>query len=159
MIVYSTISYNKLLAEWTPSPIEPKQDSKAKGRIVSGPKSGLFLFSRVFVPPQHSLEELRSEFAELARLWTEETILSSSIHEKCSHWAYQRIIGLGSDVVPLIMEEVQKGQRHWGWALSAITGENPAEHADSLKAAAEAWIVWNEERQFSGGRPVQLDRV
>lgn len=91
-------------------------------------------------------EHLRSRFTNLVQLWMEETILSSSTHEICSHWAYQRIIGLGSAVVPLIIEEVQKGGRHWGWALSAITGENPAKHADSLKAASEAWIAWNQQR-------------
>ncbi len=75
-------------------------------------------------------------------------MLSSSIHEKCSHWAYQRIIGLGAAAVPLIIQEIQKGGRHWGWALSAITGEKPAEHAESLKAASDAWIAWDQKRQL-----------
>ena len=43
-------------------------------------------------------EELRSEFEKLVDAWALETMMSSSLHEICSHWAYQRVIGLGSPV-------------------------------------------------------------
>ena len=91
-------------------------------------------------------EELRSEFEKLVDAWALETMMSSSLHEICSHWAYQRVIGLGSPVVPLILQDVLMGRRHWGWALAAITGENPAKGTDSPKAAAEAWLKWGRER-------------
>jgi hypothetical protein len=89
---------------------------------------------------------LRSAFDDLVRVWTEETLLSSSTIEICTHWAYQRIIGLGPDVVPLILEAVGQGQRHWTWALAALTGENPARETDSQAAAADAWLRWADER-------------
>ena len=38
---------------------------------------------------------------------------------------YQRIIGLGMPVVPLILEELNREPNQWFWALEAITGQNP----------------------------------
>ena len=90
--------------------------------------------------------DLAVEFRRLAITWFEETMSSSSLTEICSHPAYQRVIGFGPSVVPLVLEAVDSGQRHWGWALAALTGENPAADTDSPKAAAEAWLEWGRER-------------
>ena len=93
-------------------------------------------------------EGLRSQFNDLVDVWTEETMTSSFIHEICTHRAYQRVIGLGPPAIPLILEEVLKDRRHWGWALAAITGENPDEHAGSPKEAAEAWLQWGRDHNY-----------
>jgi hypothetical protein len=42
------------------------------------------------------------------------------------HPAYRRIIDMGRDTVPYILEDlVQNGPDDWFWALTTITGENP----------------------------------
>ena len=38
---------------------------------------------------------------------------------------YQRIIGLGLPVVPLILEELNREPNQWFWALEAITEQKP----------------------------------
>lgn len=94
-------------------------------------------------------EGLRSLFNDLVEVWNEDTMMSSSMREICTHWAYQRVIGLGLAVVPLIMEQIREGDRHWGWALTSITGENPAEHYDSLQEASDAWLQWGAQKGFA----------
>ncbi|MCP3882921.1 MAG: hypothetical protein GY701_31665 [Sulfitobacter sp.] len=116
---------------------EMRISCKPAGVIIVGPQD-------VVSVPQE--DTIRRAFDELVEAWFEETMLSSSLREICSHWAYQRVIGMGSDVVPLILEDIGRGRRHWGWALTAITGENPAEDTDSPKAAAEAWLRWGRQR-------------
>ncbi len=91
---------------------------------------------------------LRIRFDELVSIWLDETLASSSTVEICTHWAYQRIIGLGPDVVPLILQAVAQGQRHWSWALAALTGENPAAGTESQQGAADAWVRWAVERHY-----------
>ena len=61
------------------------------------------------------------------------------------HPAYQRIIGMGWAVVPLLLNELQRQPDHWFWALQAITGEEPARGTETLQAAAEAWLNWGRE--------------
>jgi hypothetical protein len=89
--------------------------------------------------------DLRVQFNRLAEIWKRDTAHLSNITRRAMHPAYQRIIGMGSGAVPLILEEFRKGQLDdWFWALSAITGENPitADLAGNVEGMAEAWLRW-----------------
>ncbi len=83
-------------------------------------------------------------FRELADRWKEQTRYLSSASEKSMHPDYQRIIGMGSDAIPLILEEMNRQPGQWFWALSSITGENPVPDEDRGRIAAmtEQWLQW-----------------
>lgn len=74
-------------------------------------------------------------------------MLSSST-EKAVHPAYQRIIGLGPAVVPLVLRELEQHGGHWFWALRALTGENPVrpEDAGQVRKMTESWLEWGRQR-------------
>ena len=86
---------------------------------------------------------LEEEFRNLAAQWREETEHLSST-DAFTHPAYQRIIGLGRDVVPLILRDLAATGAHWFWALRAITGENPVgeEDAGYVRRMTQAWLEW-----------------
>jgi len=89
---------------------------------------------------------LAGKFQELAETWRRETGFFSFMRQRALHPAYQRIIGMGWPVVPLILRELRRQPDHWLWALEAITGEKPASGTDTLDAAAQAWLNWGRER-------------
>jgi hypothetical protein len=93
-----------------------------------------------------SVEPTRLEdtFARLVADWRRETQNISSLSDLMMHPAYQRVIGLGRPVVPIILRELQKEPDHWHWALNAITGEDPVplEHTGDLDAIAADWLRW-----------------
>lgn len=89
---------------------------------------------------------LARKFQELSETWRRETGLLSFMQQRALHPAYQRIIGMGWVVVPLLLRELQRQPDHWLWALNAITGEQPARNTDTLRAAADAWLNWGRER-------------
>ena len=96
-------------------------------------------------------QNLRSTFGELAERWKLETMVMSSSHQICGHKAYQKIIELGLDMVPLIFEDIlQTGSGHWTYALAAITGipdeDNPAKCTYNPSAASNAWLQWGKEK-------------
>lgn len=93
----------------------------------------------------HPPPSLRKKFRRLAQQWSHDTVFYSSSHDIVMHWAYQQVIGLGSQVVPLIYKEMIAGRLHWTWALSAILGEDPAADTDSPRDATDVWIRWIEE--------------
>ena len=66
---------------------------------------------------------LARKFQELAETWRRETGFFSFMQQRALHPAYQRIIGMGWVVVPLLLRELQRQPDHWLWALQAITGE------------------------------------
>jgi hypothetical protein len=94
-------------------------------------------------------EEAR-RFRSLAEVWHRETAALSSVSQMAMHPAYQEIIGMGRDAVPLILKELQQTPGHWFWALRAITGDDPVkpEHRGRVREMAAAWVEWGKERGY-----------
>ena len=87
---------------------------------------------------------LEQRFSLLATKWKNETGLLSNITKKCTHPAYQQIIGMGWEVLPLILRDLKESKADWFWALTAITGANPIseEIAGNITRMTEAWLQW-----------------
>ena len=84
------------------------------------------------------------EFEELARCWKSDTAFESSIEAMVLHPAYQKIIGMGPDVVPFLLMRLRDEADHWFWALAAITRENPIpdDQAGDFAAMRKSWLAW-----------------
>ena len=95
-------------------------------------------------------DELRQEFRLLADQWHEETGHLSSPQQIAMHFAYQRIIGKGPQVLPLIFEDLEARGGQWYWALRAITGENPVheDHAGKVGLMKKDWLTWARNHGF-----------
>lgn len=89
---------------------------------------------------------LAQKFHELAARWRAETEALSSVQQTVTNHTYQRIIGLGPGVVPLLLEELRREPDHWFWALSAVTGENPVRPGSTFDEAVAAWLEWGRAR-------------
>ncbi|MEY2493854.1 MAG: hypothetical protein QOJ45_346 [Verrucomicrobiota bacterium] len=85
-------------------------------------------------------------FEGLRQKWENETAIDSSVAKKSMHPAYQRIIGMGPDVIPLILRDLRRRRAHWFWALNAITGDSPADGESTVECAIDAWIRWGKDR-------------
>jgi hypothetical protein len=59
--------------------------------------------------------------------------------------AYQRVIGLGPQVVPYILDDLARAPDHWFWALTALVGQDMAAGQVSVRSAAEAWLAWGRD--------------
>jgi len=93
--------------------------------------------------------ELRGQlFHDLKRRWKRETSAMSSVEQIAMSPSYQRIIGLGMPIVPLILRDLRKEPAHWFWALSAITGENPVpeDEEGDIRQMSQRWIAWGHEK-------------
>jgi hypothetical protein len=85
---------------------------------------------------------IEQQFDELAAIWRSETRGAPFLVTRVTHWAYQRIIGMGTEAVPLILRELEREPDHWFWALNAITGEDPAEGVEEFDEAVARWLAW-----------------
>ena len=94
--------------------------------------------------------ELRRQFESHSTQWKEESRYLSSTTDIATNPAYQRIIGLGLPVVPLILEDLRKQPYHWFWALNAITGEDPVPDSSRgrVREMADAWINWGVKQEL-----------
>ena len=89
-------------------------------------------------------------FSRLAEQWREERGITSSISDMIVCPSYLKIIGMGQNALPLILEQIKRegdDPDHWFTALEAITGEDPVSkdaYGDTVKMAA-AWLSWADE--------------
>lgn len=98
--------------------------------------------------PTHT--EIERDFYALAQQWKRECTRGADISEMAMHPSYQRIIGMGPDVVPLLLKELEREPEHWFWALYSITGVNPVppEGEGKLKEMAKAWVDWGKRQGY-----------
>ncbi len=90
------------------------------------------------------------KFLELKSRWEAETAILSSITSIAMHPAYQQIIGMGLNAIPLILEEMKEKPGHWFWALKSITGKDPVlpEQRGRIKEMTKAWLNWGKEQDY-----------
>lgn len=86
--------------------------------------------------------DVRQVFERNHLAWRAKKQFMSSLTDMVLLPEYQRIIGLGAPVLPLIIESLRTEPDHWFWALVAIVGEDHAAGAETLREAADKWIAW-----------------
>jgi hypothetical protein len=92
---------------------------------------------------------LEQRFHQLAEQWREDTRYLASVHKIVSHSAYQQIIEMGQDALPLIFQDLERSRGHWLWALCAITGEDPVPDGSTFAEAVDAWLRWGVQQGYA----------
>ncbi len=98
------------------------------------------------VPPETVEERLR----RLEATWLAEVGYSSSSTVLQGHPAFQEIIAMGEEVVPLLLRDLEQRPRLWVWALPDITGADPVPVSDrgNITKMSEAWLRWGRAQGY-----------
>jgi hypothetical protein len=93
-------------------------------------------------------------FQQLVKQWRKERGVTSSPVQMAMCPAYQQIIGMGKDAIPLILRQIENegdDPDHWFWALRALTNANPIKDSDrgNMKRMADAWIDWGRRNYYA----------
>ena len=90
------------------------------------------------------------DFERLAAEWKRDTGHLSSPDAIAQHNAYQEIIGMGKEAIPMILRDLEKTRAEWFWALRSIAGESPVRPEDrgDVDAMTNAWLAWGRRRQY-----------
>lgn len=91
---------------------------------------------------------LADRFERLKDDWKEQSQYLSNTTQMTMLRPYQQIIGLGSPVIPLILEELSREPDQWFWALEVLSDENPvvAESVGNVALMTEAWLNWGRRK-------------
>ncbi|GHV82533.1 hypothetical protein AGMMS49991_10910 [Spirochaetia bacterium] len=83
------------------------------------------------------------EFNTYYMKWQEETAFQSTA-EMFQNSNYQKIINLGKEAIPYIIDILRKKPDHLFVALNKITGINPVkpENRGKINGMAKDWIMW-----------------
>lgn len=137
----------RLLAEEPYVPADPQSPNKP---LFTGSSQLLVARSHYYLPLSRQRQSVAERFRELVQAWKADIGPLSSATQMAMHPAYQRIIGLGLEAVPLILRELRRDPDHWFWALKAITGVDPVESRQRgrVREMARAWLRWGEEQEM-----------
>jgi hypothetical protein len=92
---------------------------------------------------------LQKIFNGLAKKWKDETRSYSVTSQKYAHQAYQSILVLGPEVVPLILRDLKANGGRWFEALKALTKRDDiAKPDDSYEDAVKAWLAWGKSNKL-----------
>jgi hypothetical protein len=102
------------------------------------------------ITPVLGKKDLRERFQRLAAEWKEKSRPMSNVAQMAMLRPYQKIIAMGWDAVPFILEELQREPDQWFWALEVITDENPVppEAAGKVRQMAQAWVEWGKQHHL-----------
>lgn len=128
----------------------------AKGQADVVMEADAELAKQIVAALNNFVPNLEQKFKGLVQEWKEETLIESSSTKKILSIPYQKIIGLGPAVVPLLLEELAARPDHYHWALFVITGENPVHPEDrgDLEMIRYQWLRWGEKKGlFNYGEP------
>jgi hypothetical protein len=102
------------------------------------------------IDQQAALDQIEQKFIRLRDEWKAQRGHHSDTVSLVMHPAYQNIIGMGLDAVPLLLRELATSPDRWFWALRAITEEDPVPVQDrgNSEAMTRAWLEWGKERGY-----------
>jgi hypothetical protein len=94
--------------------------------------------------------ELKIIFKGLVEKWQGETGGHSVLSRRYAHPAYQAILGLGKDAIPLVLRELQARPDWWFEALNALAKPkvNPVKEGSSFADAVGAWLDWGRQHRI-----------
>lgn len=93
---------------------------------------------------------LTARFLQLVSEWNDATAGLSSPRAIAGHDAYQQIIALGPQVLPLLFRDLKENGGWWYPALRALTGVNPVPESarGNLPLNDAAWLKWGQDNGY-----------
>jgi hypothetical protein len=106
--------------------------------------------------PEYVIDERTKNWVKfhfLANQWRSERGAHATAAELAALPSYQKIMGMGRDALPFILDELKSegnAPDHWFWALAVIADENPVppESRGKLSEMAKAWIEWGQKEGY-----------
>ena len=107
--------------------------------------------TRKLIAEEKAIRKAREELFHTARKeWLQQRPRGADVAAMTAHPSYQRIIQMGEETVPLILQELQKRPDHWFPALHTITGANPVpeEAQGNFSKMTDAWLNWGRKNGY-----------
>jgi hypothetical protein len=95
-----------------------------------------------------TVDSLEAEFHLLVNRWKAETFYLSSLTKKYAHPAYQRIMAMGTNGLPLVLTELQKSNGNWFYALKFMAGKDVSTGITDYENAKAAWLEWGYNHNY-----------
>lgn len=91
----------------------------------------------------------KARFNELAKQWRRETRHCSVLSQRYAHPAYRKILAMGQDAIPWILNELRDRPDRWFSALADLTEYDEIGSDHTFDSAVEAWLEWGQRNNYN----------
>ena len=111
-------------------------------------KKDKYRLAQMFLENIFNMDKKKKQFNLLADKWEADSVHFSYVNR--GHPNYQRIIEMGEEAIPLILERMKTKPGHWFMALNVLTGANPVqtEHRGKIHQMTADWLEWGREHGY-----------
>ena len=140
-------------ADWWKNPDCQSREGNAQSQYFD-PKPSYTIHRRgknwslvVLSPSLQGLTEAEKKFRYYAAKWKDEIGGDSSLTNITNNMNYLRIIRIGDEAIPLILQELQREPAPWFVALRAISEDDSVgrNSPGDFRKMAAAWIQWGKD--------------
>jgi hypothetical protein len=134
-----------ILHKWQEDVMRHLSETQTNPRVNTSTEHvrGLFTALREVAPTEGSGGDIAKIFQDLTQSWRISTRTTSSSTKSAMDPSYQKIIGMGAVVLPLIIKDLEKSYDHWFWALESITrNPTPSEFHGNIPKMREYWLEY-----------------
>ena len=95
-------------------------------------------------------DRTEKKFFRLRDEWKQKRGPESSSARLAMHPAYLKIIGMGAEAIPFLLQELERDPDQWFVALRSITEADPVPDPirGNVTAMAEAWLKWGHDQGY-----------
>lgn len=99
----------------------------------------------------HREDNIATRFNQLASEVIEDCMMISSPTQIALNPSYQEIIGMGKNILPLLIKKLDETPIFWFWALEAIAGINPVpnSHRGHIPKMVKDWKKWANTNNYA----------
>lgn len=94
--------------------------------------------------------DVKTEFDRLVKEWYGKVSHHSNPNIWFDHPNYQKILDLGPEIIPLILEELKKDRGLWFDALYQLAGVDPVpEEVHKTREVKKYWMDWGRAHGYT----------
>lgn len=99
---------------------------------------------------KQSRSALELRFKRLSKVWKRETVLYSNAKDITRHRAFKQIVGLGKQIIPLVLREYEHDPGHWDMVLTALADTDPVPNscAGDVYQIRHHWLAWGRKQKL-----------
>ena len=115
----------------------------------SEPTNAIIYYARPTFSGPKAENPKKAKFETLAKQWRKETRNCSVLAQRYAHPAYRKILAMGPEAIPWILNELKYRPDRWFSALSDLAEYYEIGPDHSFESAVGAWLKWGRDNNYN----------
>lgn len=135
----NTLDYKRTQLSFNEDDIKNNLVNVSENMLSYNQLSNSFMFDRTY---------LKTRFDYYYQKWNDETMILSKAKTIIDNDNFKKIVSYGTEIVPIILEELSERPSNLVWALNHILNGKVSKKGVTISEASNAWVKWGRANQI-----------